>query len=74
MNRLVDQVQRVPANKKLLANVFKQWPIVLSIVLYENRDLFLIQGGFLFARARCMVKFRERPRHRSGKSAFITLR
>ena len=37
---LVTSLQRVPENKKPLFRVqpivFEQWPVVLSIVLYEN--------------------------------------
>ena len=45
------ELQRVPANKKPL---FQVQPIVFDIILFENRDLFVIQGGFLFAETRCI--------------------
>ena len=70
------ELQRVLANKKPLFQVqpivFEQQPFVLSIVLYENRDLFLIQGGFLFAGTRCNEKRKERRKlcHITFKSFF----
>ena len=47
----LNELQRVPANKKPR---FQVQPIVFDIVLFENRDLFVIQRGFLFADTRCI--------------------